>query len=477
MSEHRVDRPWPTAVIAVVGLLIASAVIGVVGIVVNRNIHETVERAIAFDVELEDRGDDLRVAVLEVRHYHRDMLLNNLSIPRLEAWQGRYAVLAEEIEMLDELLAQSPPDPELPDVGELRALAEQYYREFAAVAAEAQSEPEFTRAAENLLPRIDEMEEIAEAIDAEGERRAEASFTLIDEASATGTLILLGVMIGLGAMGGVLAVAVLRLVQDQRRLVMVEQAAVAKMAEASRAKTDFIADASHELRTPLTVLRGNAEVGLAIEDGCAHREILTEIVDESTRMSRLVDDLLFLARSDASSVPLEMKETDAAELMHGLAGRAEVLARERGASLTAEVRVRGVMRADPDRVEQALLILVDNAAKYGPPDGEVELEARTEGDRLVVEVRDRGPGIAPDQLTRIFERFYRIDGGDGDGRSRSTGGMGLGLSIAAAIAEGHGGRISAGARPGGGTVMRMELPVRAPRVAETVGGVRESPPA
>jgi signal transduction histidine kinase len=269
--------------------------------------------------------------------------------------------------------------------------------------------------------------------------------------------VLLAVIVGLGAMGGVLAVAVLRLVQEQRRLVSVEQAVVAQMAETSRAKTDFIADASHELRTPLTVLRGNAEVGLALDADCAHNEILTEIVEESARMSRLVDDLLFLARSDASSVPLEMHETDASQLLQALVGRAEVLARERGATLEARVTADGRLRADPGRIEQAVLILVDNAAKFGPEGGVVELEAAVRDGRVVIDVLDRGPGIPAEQQSRIFERFYRVDGA---GRGRSTGGVGLGLSIAAAIVEGHGGHVAASDRVGGGTRMSVTLPLR-----------------
>jgi signal transduction histidine kinase len=99
---------------------------------------------------------------------------------------------------------------------------------------------------------------------------------------------------------------------------------------------------------------------------------------------------------------------------------------------------------------------VDNAAKYGPANGRIELAASTQGGRLRIEVADRGPGIPPDQRARIFERFVRLDGA---GRGRASGGVGLGLSIAAAIIEGHGGQISALPREGGGTVMRVELPL------------------
>jgi signal transduction histidine kinase len=449
------ERSWRTAVSAVAGLLVAIALIGVVGILINRNIHQTVERAIAFDIELEDRGDDLRVAVLEVRHYHRDLFLNNPSAPRVQAWQERYATLLDEIDALDALLAGAPTQPDLPRPGVLRGMAEAYHASFNEVLVEG-DEREFIAVAEGLLPSIAAMDAIALDVDDHGERLAASAFIEIDEASATGTLILTAVIIGLGAMGGVLAFAVLRLVKDQRRLVAVEQVATAQMAEASRAKTDFIADASHELRTPLTVLRGNAEIGLALQSDCAHADILAEIVDESARMSRLVDDLLFLARSDASEVPLEMRLISSSQLVDQLVRRAEVLARERGATFAADVHGDGPLTADPERIEQTVLILIDNAAKYGPPDGAVELMARADDGRLIVEVSDRGPGIPEPHLSHIFERFYRVAGG---GRDRTSGGAGLGLSIAAAIVEGHGGRIEARRRPGGGTIMSLSLPL------------------
>ena len=460
-AEARADGRWRVAVFAIAGLLIAIAVIGVAGILINRNIHQTVEDAIAYDVELEDRGDDLRVAILEVRHYHRDLLLNNPDATRVELWQQRYRVLTEQIAAVDGVLSRHPARADLPDVGALRDQATAYYDDFAAaVQDEITDLVEFRDVATGLLVPLDSMEAIAIAIDQAGEQRATSAFAAIDDASNTGTLVLVAVILGLGAMGGVLGFAVLRLVQDQRRLVAVEQAVVARMAEAARAKTDFIADASHELRTPLTVLRGNAEVGLALQDDCAHREVLSEIVAESARMSRLVDDLLFLARSDASSVPLEVRDTETYALIGDAIARSEVLARERGATLQASLDVGGAMRVDPGRIEQALLILVDNAAKYGPEGGTVELDARVRGDRLLVEVRDRGPGIPEEQQQRIFERFYRVGGA---ARGRAAGGAGLGLAIAAAIVEGHGGHIAAGHREGGGTVMSVTLPMREAR--------------
>jgi signal transduction histidine kinase len=473
VEAGRTERRWRTAVLAVGGLLIAIAVIGVLGILINRNIHQTVEDAIAFDVELEDRGDDLRVAILEVRHYHRDLLLNNPSPARIERWEEQYAALIDEIDALEALLGRDGAGIDVAGADRLRSMAEAYRADFTDAISRVDDLDAFLAAAEDLLVPIDEMAAIAEAVDSEGERRAASSFVAIDEASATGTLVLVAVLVGLGAVGVVLAYAVLRLIEEQRRVVVAEQQAAAQLAEASRAKTGFIADASHELRTPLTVLRGNAEIGLAIEDDCAHREILVEIVEESVRMSRLVDDLLFLARSDAASVPLELEEAAIGPMLEEIGGRAEVLARERGATLICDLRAdAGLARLDTRRVEQAVLALVDNAAKYGPAGGSVELTASSSDGKLEIAVLDRGPGIPADRMERVFERFYRIDDGR---RGGSRGGAGLGLSIAAAIVEGHGGVISASNREGGGTVMRLELPLVGPMPAPVVAEPAEAP--
>jgi len=453
------DRSSRVSIVAVMGLLVAIIVIGVVGIAINQNIHGTVERAIAYDVELEDRGDDLRVAILEVRHYHRDLLLNNPDATRIALWRERYEVLLDEIEALDELLERHPDRDELPSADELHEVATAYYAGFAAAVEDGvESEAEFRVVAEDLLVPIDRLARTAELVDQAGEERAEASFRAIDEASTTGTLVLVGVIAGLGAIGAMLGFVMLRVVRDQRRIVAAEQAASAQMAAVAQAKSDFIADASHELRTPLTVLRGNAEIGLTLEDAGGHREIFEEIVNEASRMSRLVDDLLFLARSDSSNVPLELRHLDIEQASHDLVARAEVLARERGVELVTDLRARGTIRADATRIDQALLILVDNAAKYGSAGGTIEIATHLSDDRLVVEVRDRGPGIPPEEASRVFERFYRTAGAS---RSRARG-AGLGLAIAAAIVAGHGGRIAVVPRPGGGTVMRITLPLRTP---------------
>jgi two-component system, OmpR family, sensor histidine kinase VicK len=143
---------------------------------------------------------------------------------------------------------------------------------------------------------------------------------------------------------------------------------------------------------------------------------------ESTQMSRMVEDLLLLARSDSDSLPLEMEVLPAPTFMAEVAGRAEALSRERGASFVAKLSGGGELRADPTSLEQAVLILVDNAAKYSPSGRPVTLLSTTESGELAIRVEDRGPGIPEEELSRVFERFYRAD----KARERKRGAPGWG---------------------------------------------------
>ena len=222
------------------------------------------------------------------------------------------------------------------------------------------------------------------------------------------------------------------------------------LARSLEARTRFMADVSHELRTPLTVIQGNVEVGLQLEPG-ARREILEEIAGETERMSRMLEDLLLLARSDSESLPLNLETVPVSSLLASLERRARTLVRERGSSLVSELFGEGMLRCDVERVEQSVLVLVDNAARYGPAGGEITLSSHTSQGELVIEVFDRGPGIDQEDLPRVFERFYR--GED----ARGERGSGLGLPIARTIAEAHGGSIEATTRPGG-TRMSLVLP-------------------
>jgi PAS domain S-box-containing protein len=224
------------------------------------------------------------------------------------------------------------------------------------------------------------------------------------------------------------------------------------LAEAARARAEFLAEVSHELRTPLTVIRGNAEVGLELDRDCEHEEVLREIVRESSTMSRMVEDLLFLARSESAAPPFRMEPMETQVLLAGLERRAVALAAEHDATLSTTFEENGIVRVDPVRVEQAILALVDNAVKYGPEGQHVTLRSDCSGGELCVEVEDRGPGIPDTELPHVFERFYRLAGVEQPG-------SGLGLSIAQTIAEAHSGRIEAESQPGEGTRMSFILPL------------------
>ncbi len=257
--------------------------------------------------------------------------------------------------------------------------------------------------------------------------------------------------------------------QTSSRDVSERKKAEEALEEAARAKTEFLADVSHELRTPLTVIRGNAEVGLQLRRDCVHKEGLEEIVREAGRVSRMVEDLLFLARADSSAAPpaapFVPEPVSVEPFLDGLVNRAELLAREHGAALEAsrEGDAEGIMQADHIRIEQAVLALVDNAAKYGPKGGTISLSSGlvSRGDRpteLRIEVADHGPGIPEKDLPYVFERFYRA-GKSRDLGAAGGGGTGLGLSIAKTIVEAQGGRIEAWSRPGEGTRMKVYLPL------------------
>jgi PAS domain S-box-containing protein len=212
------------------------------------------------------------------------------------------------------------------------------------------------------------------------------------------------------------SIAIMQDITERKR---VEEA----LAEVLRARTHFMADVSHELRTPLTVIRGNAEVGLELGREGVHGEVLEEIVRESGSLSRMVEDLLFLARSDSDALPLDREIIPVARLLGGLAERAEALTRKHGTSFETMLSGEGSLWCDAQRIEQAVLILVDNAVKYGPPGELIALSSATRQDELLIEVSDRGPGIPPEELPRIFERFYR-----GEDPPEEPG-SGLGLAI------------------------------------------------
>lgn len=219
----------------------------------------------------------------------------------------------------------------------------------------------------------------------------------------------------------------------------------------------FVADASHELRTPLTTLRGYTELSAAgaLDTPEERADVMRRIGQEATRMSRMVDDLLLLAQLDEER-PMERSQVDIAALVHDLAADMRVVQPAR----SVEVDAAGPLTvlADRDRVVQAITAYTTNAMRHTPPDAPVVLRARREGSEVRVAVEDSGPGIPPDAVDHVFERFYRVD----KGRARSMGGNGLGLAIVASIVEAHGGRCGVDSRLGEGSTFWLTLPVMPP---------------
>jgi len=223
----------------------------------------------------------------------------------------------------------------------------------------------------------------------------------------------------------------------------------------SQVKSDFVSNASHELRTPLTNIRGYLEaIQDAVREGASPESSFVDVaLGNALRMERLIDDLLELSRAESGAVPLEKEETSLSPFLARVAGQHRPSAEQAGKILEVEAG-DGAFRADLRKLALALSNLVDNALKYGKEGGRVTLSGRIEGDTCLLEVADDGPGISPEHLPRIFERFYRVD----KGRSRELGGTGLGLSITKHIVDSHGGTIRVESRIGVGTRFLLRLP-------------------
>jgi two-component system, OmpR family, sensor kinase len=233
----------------------------------------------------------------------------------------------------------------------------------------------------------------------------------------------------------------------------------------------FVADASHELRTPLAAMRAELEVSLRADDlDPQATAVLRSTVEEVERLSSIVDALLLLARADEGALPVHTTPTDLGDVAAAAAERLRPLAAARGVAVEVE-RGPAPARVDPDRLGQAVGNLIDNAIAFSPVGGTVTVTARAEGDEAVVAVRDRGPGVAPADRERVFDRFQRLDAS----RARQTGGTGLGLAIVREIVRAHGGRTWAAAPPDGpGSVFAIAVALaRASGEAQDAGGAED----
>jgi heavy metal sensor kinase len=216
----------------------------------------------------------------------------------------------------------------------------------------------------------------------------------------------------------------------------------------------FTADASHELRTPLTAIRSVGEVGLrGRRDEAAYREIIGSMLEEVDRLALLVDKLLTLSRADTGRASLNVDVVDIAQLAEEVAEQLGVLAEEREQTISVRFEVAPHWLGDRMVLRQALLNLVDNAIKYTPVGGKIEIAVAQAPEGTIVDVTDTGPGIPSELQSRIFDRFYRVD----KARSRENGGTGLGLAIAKWAVEVNGGRLTLEPTNGAGSRFRITL--------------------
>nr|WP_244994268.1 HAMP domain-containing sensor histidine kinase [Actinomadura coerulea] len=220
-----------------------------------------------------------------------------------------------------------------------------------------------------------------------------------------------------------------------------------------RQRKAMVSDVSHELRTPLSNIRGWLE---AAQDGVADLDpaLTASLVEEATLLQHIVDDLQQLALADVGKLRLHPEPVDVADLVEQTATVYRAAAEAAGLVLAAEVTGRPQLDADPVRLRQAVGNLLANAVRYTPAGGRVSLRAYADGDDVLIEVADTGPGIASEHLPHVFDRFWRAE----KSRSRQTGGSGLGLAIVRQLAEAHGGAAEVSSEPEKGATFTLKLP-------------------
>ncbi len=246
---------------------------------------------------------------------------------------------------------------------------------------------------------------------------------------------------------------------------------IERLEEAFHHISRFSADASHELRTPLTIMRGELEA--AVQNSKIDpeaREALGTVLEETVRLSKIVDQLLAMSRLDAGEAFLEMSRFDFSELVRTTVEYMRLLADEKKLSLKVEAMEAVYVEGDQSRLQQVVVNLLDNAIKYTPEGGSVSVNVRAETDKAVLAVTDTGIGISEEGQAHIFERFYRTD----KARSRQMGGTGLGLSIVKSIGAAHGGRVSVQSAEGNGSSFRFEIPRLADKDAGPVPPDRQA---
>ncbi|MDJ1484892.1 MULTISPECIES: sensor histidine kinase [Xanthocytophaga] len=223
-------------------------------------------------------------------------------------------------------------------------------------------------------------------------------------------------------------------------------------------RREFVANISHELKTPIFAAQGFIHTLLdgAIEDEKVRDKFLEKSARSLDNLNILVQDLLTLSRMESGEIKMQFSHFDLYQLTSDIFEQLEETAIAKNIKLKFDKHQipKMIAYADKNRISQVMTNLIDNAIKYGNEAGKVVVEIESEKDQLVVSVRDDGPGIEPEHLKRIFERFYRVE----KSRSKDSGGTGLGLAITKHIVEAHGSKITVTSKPGKGTQFRFKLP-------------------
>ena len=230
-----------------------------------------------------------------------------------------------------------------------------------------------------------------------------------------------------------------------------------RLKELERTRQEFVANVSHELRTPLSLIKGFVETLLdgAKDDPAVATRFLHTIERHADRLTFLIEDLLTISKLESGQIVLNLQPTSLAEVTERVLDDLSERAVQKQVRLENQIAPELLARADAERLQQVLFNLVDNAIKYGRPEGRVRVQARVSSPELIeVSVADDGPGIPPEARERVFERFFRAD----KARSRETGGTGLGLAIVKHIVQAHAGEVGVHSEPGQGTTFFFTLP-------------------
>jgi heavy metal sensor kinase len=241
------------------------------------------------------------------------------------------------------------------------------------------------------------------------------------------------------------------------QLAAVFNVALSRLDESFTELRRFSGDASHELRTPLAVVRTMGEVGLQRDASAAeYRDLISHMLEELGRLSQLLEQLLLVSQADAGMVELHRSTVAAGRLVRDAVALLQPLAEEKAQQIDLKIENDADVNLDQTFIRQAIINVLHNAIKFAPPHSRIMVEVRRDReDEVAISITDAGPGIAPEHISRVCDRFFRCD----NSRSRRDGGFGLGLSISDWAVRAHGGTIEVDSAPGRGSTFRIALPI------------------